>query len=81
MKNIQTKTTKIISKIFRSTTKTALNIELYLLSIQNQINIVFYDAMLKIIISSTYSYIKIQKILSNRQLLFEQIQHQKNFYV
>ena len=81
MKNIQTKTAKIISKNFRNITKTALNIEFHLLSIQNQMNIVFYDAMLKIIISSIYSYIKIQRILSNRQLLFEQIQHQKNFYV
>ena len=65
MKNIQTKTAKIISKIFRSTAKTALNIEFHLLLIQNQMNIVFYDAMLKIIISSTYSHIKIQSILSN----------------
>ena len=66
MKNIQTKTTKIISKFFRNTAKTALNIEFHLLSIQNQMNIVFYDAMLKIIISSIYSHIKIKKNLLNR---------------
>ena len=81
MKSIQTRTTKIISKIFYNTAKTALDIEFHLLSIQNQMNIVFYDTMLKIIISSIYSHIRVQKILSNRQLLFEQIQHQKNFYV
>ena len=80
MKNIQAKAARIISKTFQNTTKTALNIEFYLLFVQNQMNIVFYDVMLRIIINSTYSHIKIQKILSNCQLLFEQTQHQKNFY-
>lgn len=80
MKSIQAKATKIISKAFRSTAKTALNVKLHLLSIQNQMNIALYDVMLKIIISSIYFHIKIQKTQSNRQLFSEQTQHQKNLY-
>lgn len=80
MKRIQTKTTKIISKAFKSTTKAILNLKLHLLSIQNQINIALCDVILKIITSSIYSHIKIQRNLFDRQFFFEQIQYQKSLY-
>ena len=77
MKNVQTRTIWIIFKIFRNTTSVVLNVELHLLSIQNQMNITLYNVILRIIINSVYSYIKIQRILLNCQFIFEQIQHQK----
>ena len=73
MKNVQIRATKIIFETFWNTIETILNVELHLLSMQNQMNVVLYDVMLRIIISLTYSFIKIQRIQFNRQLMTSQI--------
>jgi hypothetical protein len=57
-----------------------LNVELYLLSIRQQLNMIIYDALLRLIISSTYLFIKSLKVLSNRFLALNQTQHQRMLY-
>lgn len=80
MKNIQIRAARIISGAFKSTAETALDVKLHLLFIVNQMDIALYDAMFRIIISSTYFFIKVQKSLFDRQLFFGQTQHQKSLY-
>ena len=71
----------IISKVFKNTTKTTLNIEFHLFSIENHLNIIIYDSMLCVIINSIYLLIKSQRTLFDRQLILNQTQHQNMFYV
>jgi hypothetical protein len=80
MKDIQTRTIQIISKAFKSIVDAILNIELYLFSIRQQLNMIIYDALLRLIISSTYSFIKSLRVLSNRSFAFDQTQHQRMLY-
>ncbi len=80
MREIQTRAVKIISEAFKSTFEATLNVELHLLSMQNNLNIALYDALLRIIIGSAYVAIKKQRTLSNRQLLLDQTQHQNSLY-
>ena len=81
IKKIQIKTITIISKIFKNTMKTTLNIKFHLFSIENHFDIIIYDSMLRIIINSIYLLIKNQRTLFNRQLISDQTQHQDMFYV
>ena len=80
IKKIQIKTVKMITKIFKSIANATLNVEFHLLSIENHLNVIFYDFMLKIITNSIYSHIRIQRKLFDKQLIFDQIQHQNMLY-
>jgi hypothetical protein len=80
MKNIQTRTIQIISKTFKFIVEIALNVKLYLLSIRQQLNMIIYDALLRLIISSTYFFIKSLRVLLNRFLALNQTQHQCMLY-
>ncbi len=80
MRDIQIKTIQIIANVFRSIVEATLNVELYLLSIRQQLNMIIYDALLRLIISSTYLFIKSLKVLSNRFLALNQTQHQRMLY-
>ncbi len=80
MKDIQTRTIQIISDVFKSIVDAILNIELYLLFIRQQLNMIIYDALLCLIISSTYSFIKSLRVLLNRILVLNQTQHQRMLY-
>jgi hypothetical protein len=68
MRGIQTRAAQIISGAFRSIVGAVLNIELYLLSIRQQLDMIIYDALLRLIISSAYSFIKSLRVLFNRFL-------------
>jgi hypothetical protein len=80
MRDIQIRTTQIISDVFRSIVDATLNVELYLFSIRQQLNIVIYDALLRLIINLAYLFIKSFRVLLNRSLVFEQTQHQRMLY-
>ncbi len=80
MRNIQIKATQIISEAFRFIVEIALNVELYLLSIRQQLDMIIYDALLRLIINSTYSFIKSLRVLFNRFFVFNQTQHQRMLY-
>ncbi len=82
MKDIQIRAIQIISEIFRSIVEAILNIEFYLLSIRQQLNMIIYDALLRLIISSAYFFIKSLRVLLNRFLVlaFNQTQHQRMLY-
>ncbi len=81
MKNIQTRTTQIIAEIFKSIVNATLNIEFYLSSIRQKLNMIIFDALLRLIINSTYLFIKNLRVLFNRFFAFNQTQHQRMFYV
>jgi hypothetical protein len=57
-----------------------LNVEFYLFSIRQQLNMIIYDALLRLIISSTYFFIKNLRVLFNRFLALNQTQHQRMLY-
>ncbi len=80
MKNIQTRTAQIISNAFRFIVEIVLNVELYLSLIRQQLNMIIYDALLRLIISSTYFFIKSLKVLLNRFFALNQTQHQRMLY-
>jgi hypothetical protein len=80
MKKIQIRTAQIISDAFRFIVEIVLNVKLYLLSIRQQLNMIIYDALLRLIISSTYSFIKNLRVLFNRFLVLNQTQHQRMLY-
>jgi hypothetical protein len=80
MRNIQIRAAQIISDVFRSTFDAILNIELYLFFIRQQLDMIIYDALLRLIINSTYSFIKSLRMLSNRFLALNQTQHQRMLY-
>jgi ABC-type multidrug transport system permease subunit len=80
MKNIQIRAVQIISDAFRFIVEIALNVKLYLFSIRQQLNMIIYDALLRLIISSTYSFIKNFRVLINRSLVLNQTQHQRMLY-
>ncbi len=80
IKNIQTRTIQIIAEIFKSIVDAILNIEFYLFSIRQQLNMIIYDALLRLIISSTYLFIKNLRMLFNRFLALNQTQHQRMLY-
>jgi hypothetical protein len=80
MKSIQTRTIQIISDAFRIIVEATLNVKLYLFSIRQQLNMIIYDALLRLIISSTYLFIKSLRVLINRFLAFNQTQHQRMLY-
>ncbi len=80
MKDIQTRAIQIILKTFRSIVEAILNIEFYLFSIRQQLNMIIYDALLRLIISLTYFFIKNLRVLSNRFLILHQTQHQRMLY-
>ena len=54
---IQIKTLKIITKVFRVTTKTTLNIKTYILLIKQRFKKFINDIMLRIIIILFYKYV------------------------
>ena len=56
-RNIQTRALKIITKTFKTTTKLALNIKVYVLSIKQRLKKLINDIMLRIIITSSYKNI------------------------
>ncbi len=80
MKNIQIRTTQIIANVFRIIVEATLNIKFYLFLIRQQLDMIIYDALLRLIISSTYSFIKSLRVLFNRFLARNQTQHQRMFY-
>jgi hypothetical protein len=80
MKSIQTRTVQIISDAFRFIVEIVLNVKLYLFSIRQQLNMIIYDALLRLIISSTYFFIKSLRVLFNRFLVLNQTQHQRMLY-
>jgi hypothetical protein len=80
MRDIQTRATQIISDVFRSIVDAILNVELYLLSIRQQLNMIIYDALLRLIINLAYFFIKSLRVLLNRSLVSEQTQHQRMLY-
>jgi hypothetical protein len=80
MKDIQTRAAQIIFDVFRSIVDATLNIELYLFSIRQQLDMIIYDALLCLIINSTYLFIKSSRVLFNRFLASNQTQHQRMFY-
>jgi hypothetical protein len=82
MKSIQIRTTQIISDVFKSIVDAILDVEFYLFSIRQQLNMIIYDAFLRLIISSTYFFIKSLRILFNRSFVFalNQTQHQRMLY-
>jgi hypothetical protein len=80
MKSIQTRAAQIISDVFSSIFDATLNIELYLSFIRQQLDMIIYDALLRLSISSIYSFIKNSRILFNRFLALNQTQHQRMLY-
>jgi uncharacterized protein YqhQ len=80
MRNIQIRAAQIISNAFRFIVEIVLNVELYLSSIRQQLNMIIYDALLRLIISSTYVFIKSLRVLLNRFFALNQTQHQRMFY-
>jgi hypothetical protein len=80
MKNIQIRAAQIISDVFKSIFDAILNIDLYLFFIRQQLNMIIYDALLRLIINSIYSFIKNSRILFNRFFALNQTQHQRMFY-
>jgi hypothetical protein len=80
MKNIQTRAAQIISNVFRFIVEIVLNVKLYLSSIRQQLDMIIYDALLRLIINSTYSFIKNLRMLINRFLVLNQTQHQRMLY-
>lgn len=68
MRGIQTSAARILAGAFRTTLGAALDVELYLLPVQNEIEIAFYDSRFCIVISPTYGLIKSQQTLTNRIL-------------
>jgi hypothetical protein len=80
MKSIQTRTVQIIAGTFRFIAEVALNVKLYLFSIRQQLDMIIYDALLRLIISSTYLFIKSLRVLFNRFLVLNQTQHQRMLY-
>jgi hypothetical protein len=80
MKNIQIRVIQIISDAFKFIAEIVLNVELYLSSIRQQLNMIIYDALLRLIINSMYFFIKSLKVLFNRFLALNQTQHQRMLY-
>jgi hypothetical protein len=80
MKDVQIRTMQIISNVFRSIVDAILKIELYLSFIRQQLNMIIYDALLRLIISSTYFFIKNLRVLLNRSFVLNQTQHQRMLY-
>jgi hypothetical protein len=80
MKDIQIRTAQIISNAFKFIVEIILNVELYLLFIRQQLNMIIYDAILYLTISSTYFFIKNLRMLFNRFLALNQTQHQRMLY-
>jgi hypothetical protein len=80
MKNIQTRTAQIISNAFRFIVEIVLNVKFYLFSIRQQLDMIIYDALLRLIINSTYFFIKNLRVLFNRFLVLNQTQHQRMLY-
>jgi hypothetical protein len=80
MRSIQIRTTQIISDAFKFIVEIALNVEFYLFSIRQQLNMIIYDALLRLIISSTYLFIKNLRVLLNRFFALNQTQHQRMLY-
>jgi hypothetical protein len=80
MKNIQIRTIQINSEIFKSIVDAILNVELYLFSIRQQLNMIIYDTLLRLIINSIYFFIKSFRVLFNRSFVFNQTQHQRMLY-
>ncbi len=78
--HIQTRTIQIIFDAFRSIVEAILNVELYLFSIRQQLNMIIYDALLRLIISLAYFFIKHFRVLLNWFLELAQTQHQRMFY-
>ena len=78
--DIQTRATQIIAKAFKFISNTALEIEFYLLSIRQQLDVFIYDVLLRIIISFIYEHIRSQRKLSDRAWMLETIQHQRILY-
>lgn len=81
MKGIQAKTAKMIAGVFKIISGAILDAELFLLSMKNHLDVVLYDSMLRVTISFAYPFIKIQRQLSNRQLILGQSQYQNMLYV
>jgi hypothetical protein len=80
MKDIQIWATQIISDVFRFTIEAILNVKFYLSSIRQQLNMIIYDALLQLIINSTYFFIKSLRVLLNRFFALNQTQHQRMLY-
>ena len=56
-RNIQVKVLRMIIKAFKTTTKSTLNIKVYVLSIKQQLKKLINDIMFRIIITSLYKSI------------------------
>jgi ABC-type multidrug transport system permease subunit len=69
MKSIQIRAAQIISDVFKSIFDAILNIELYFFFIRQQLDMIIYDALLRLIISSIYSFIKSLRVLLNRSFV------------
>ncbi len=80
MKDIQTRTIQIIFDAFKSIVEVILNVEFYLSSIRQQLNMIIYDALLRLIISFAYLFIKNLRVLLNRFFALNQTQHQRMLY-
>jgi hypothetical protein len=80
MRDIQIRAAQIISDAFRFIAEVALNVELYLFSIRQQLDMIIYDALLRLITSPTYLFIKSLRVLLNRSLALNQTQHQRMLY-
>ncbi len=80
MKSIQTRAVQLILNAFKYIVEIALNVKFYLFSIRQQLNMIIYDALLRLIISSTYLFIKSLRVLLNRFFVLNQTQHQRMLY-
>jgi ABC-type multidrug transport system permease subunit len=80
MRDIQIRTNQIIFDAFKSIVKAILNVKLYLFSIRQQLNMIIYDALLRLIISLAYFFIKNLRVLLNRFFALNQTQHQRMLY-
>jgi hypothetical protein len=80
MRDIQIRVVQIIFEAFRFIVEIILNVKLYLFSIRQQLDMIIYDALLRLIISSTYFFIKSLRVLLNRSLAFNQTQYQRMLY-
>ena len=80
MRGLQARAARIIAGAFKSTAGSALNVELFLLLIEQQLDKVIFNSFLRIKTSFRYEFIISHRTLSDRDLSPNMTQHQRSLY-
>ena len=80
MRGLQAKAARIIAGAFKSTAGSALNVKLFLLLIEQQLDKAIFNSFLRIKTSSRYEFIISHRTLPDRNLSPNMTQHQRSLY-